>query len=119
MTDTDANRRACMKQIARLGAIQPMNDAKCAGLLDVAVGRFPDAVSVRSAVDGLLEDPLITEVPTPAAFGQLAPARERRIGCEKCDEGWIQVTRRQAAYDGMGYVTYEAVTRCECRKVTA
>ena len=90
MTGTEETRIAVAMQIARLGAVEPLNDAKLGELTKVGLRRFDDIASLRFAVDGLLEDSKLEGVPSPAQFAALAPKRESS-DCADCCNGWIEV----------------------------
>ncbi len=114
MTETEETRIAVAVQIARLGAVEPLNDAKLGELVKVGLRRFDDIAAVRAVVNGLLEDSKLEGVPSPAQFAGLAPKREKQIGCDDCDgTGWKQV-----GWDPVN-LTSKGVTRCHCRRRAA
>ena len=135
MTATDETRIAVGVQIARLGAVEPLSDAKFGELTRVGLRAFDDIPSVRSVVEGLLEDSKLEKVPSPAQFAALAPRRERS-DCADCCNGWVEVRPGKRPCGcveggllpdcwkchGAGFVEDENYTvsgRCHCRRAAA
>ena len=92
MKDSKTNRAAAVDQIARFGAIEPLNDAQLVELTKTAVDHFDTRADLELAVGVWVQTR--ERCPKPFELIDLAQLRRslsrRATKCDgSCDDGWI------------------------------
>jgi len=116
MKDSKTNRAAAVDQIARFGAIEPLNDAQLVELTKTAVDHFDTRADLELAVSVWVQTR--ERCPRPFELIDLAHLRrslsQRATKCDgSCDDGWIIREDRRSTIDGVRPVS--VAYPCICR----